>query len=170
MRWTCFFTRRVDPILTPVTIDPSHPFPHVINKALCVAFQLRRHSKPAHNLPRRGHGAAKDSAPGPGSEQTGQHRLHLPARPDRDSHPQSLQGLPRDLLGRISCHPQQQSLSARGRVPQSARPGGHPIAQPAQGRRGSTGDRGRCRAGNRRSAHPAIRAASRGRCSRHRDR
>src|ERR1700693_201703 len=41
-----FFTRQVDPILTPVTIDPSHPFPHVLNKALCVAFQLRRHSKP----------------------------------------------------------------------------------------------------------------------------
>jgi polyphosphate kinase len=42
-----FFTRRVDPILTPVTIDPSHPFPHVINKALCVAFQLLHHAKPA---------------------------------------------------------------------------------------------------------------------------
>ncbi len=41
-----FFTRQVDPILTPVTIDPSHPFPHVLNKALCVAFHLRRHSKP----------------------------------------------------------------------------------------------------------------------------
>jgi polyphosphate kinase len=40
-----FFTRKVDPILTPVTIDPSHPFPHVINKALCVAFHLRHHSK-----------------------------------------------------------------------------------------------------------------------------
>jgi polyphosphate kinase len=40
-----FFTRRVDPILTPVTIDPSHPFPHVLNKALCVAFHLRYHSK-----------------------------------------------------------------------------------------------------------------------------
>jgi polyphosphate kinase len=39
-----FFTRQVDPILTPVTIDPSHPFPHVINKALCVAFLLR-HSR-----------------------------------------------------------------------------------------------------------------------------
>lgn len=38
-----FFTRQVDPILTPVTIDPSHPFPHVINKALCVAFHLRHH-------------------------------------------------------------------------------------------------------------------------------
>ncbi|MBV8051880.1 MAG: polyphosphate kinase 1, partial [Acidobacteriaceae bacterium] len=40
-----FFTRQVDPILTPVTIDPSHPFPHVINKALCVAFQLRHHRR-----------------------------------------------------------------------------------------------------------------------------
>ena len=41
-----FFTRQVDPILTPVTIDPSHPFPHVINKALCVAFHLRQRSRP----------------------------------------------------------------------------------------------------------------------------
>ncbi len=41
-----FFVRQVDPILTPVTIDPSHPFPHVLNKALCVAFHLRRNSKP----------------------------------------------------------------------------------------------------------------------------
>jgi len=40
-----FFNRRVDPILTPVTIDPSHPFPHVLNKALCVAFHLRHHSR-----------------------------------------------------------------------------------------------------------------------------
>lgn len=40
-----FFTRQVDPILTPVTIDPSHPFPHVINKALCVAFHLRHHRR-----------------------------------------------------------------------------------------------------------------------------
>jgi polyphosphate kinase len=42
-----FFTRQVDPILTPVTIDPSHPFPHVINKALCVAFLLRPHRRRA---------------------------------------------------------------------------------------------------------------------------
>jgi polyphosphate kinase len=40
-----FYIRQVDPILTPVTIDPSHPFPHVINKALCVAFQLRHHRR-----------------------------------------------------------------------------------------------------------------------------
>jgi len=37
-----FFERRVTPMLTPVTVDPSHPFPHVLNKALCIAFLLRR--------------------------------------------------------------------------------------------------------------------------------
>jgi polyphosphate kinase len=37
-----FYERRVTPMLTPVTVDPSHPFPHVLNKALCIAFLLRR--------------------------------------------------------------------------------------------------------------------------------
>jgi polyphosphate kinase len=37
-----FYTRRVEPMLTPVTVDPSHPFPHVLNKALCISFLLRR--------------------------------------------------------------------------------------------------------------------------------
>jgi polyphosphate kinase len=37
-----FYTRTVDPLLTPVTIDPAHPFPHVLNKALSIAFLVRR--------------------------------------------------------------------------------------------------------------------------------
>ena len=37
-----FYNRRVAPMLTPVTVDPSHPFPHVLNKALCISFLLRR--------------------------------------------------------------------------------------------------------------------------------
>jgi polyphosphate kinase len=37
-----FYDRRVYPMLTPVTVDPTHPFPHVINKALCIAFLLRK--------------------------------------------------------------------------------------------------------------------------------
>jgi polyphosphate kinase len=37
-----FYDRRVVPMLTPVTVDPSHPFPRVMNKALCLAFILRR--------------------------------------------------------------------------------------------------------------------------------
>lgn len=36
-----FYEEEVDPLLTPVTIDPSHPFPRVLNKALCIALLLR---------------------------------------------------------------------------------------------------------------------------------
>jgi polyphosphate kinase len=41
-----FYDRRVYPMLTPITVDPSHPFPRVLNKALCIAFLLRRRRKP----------------------------------------------------------------------------------------------------------------------------
>ena len=34
--------KTVSPLLTPVTVDPAHPFPHVLNKALCLAFLLKR--------------------------------------------------------------------------------------------------------------------------------
>jgi polyphosphate kinase len=37
-----FYAKSVEPLLTPVTVDPAHPFPHVLNKALCVAFLLRK--------------------------------------------------------------------------------------------------------------------------------
>ena len=30
--------KELDPLLTPVTVDPAHPFPRVINKALCLGF------------------------------------------------------------------------------------------------------------------------------------
>jgi polyphosphate kinase len=41
-----FYQSEVDPLLTPITIDPSHPFPRVLNKALCLALLLRRKRKP----------------------------------------------------------------------------------------------------------------------------
>src|SRR5580692_9344046 len=37
-----FYEKTAEPLLTPVTVDPAHPFPHVINKAICLAFMLRR--------------------------------------------------------------------------------------------------------------------------------
>jgi polyphosphate kinase len=40
-----FYEREVDPLLTPVTVDPSHPFPRVLNKALCIALLLRSKRK-----------------------------------------------------------------------------------------------------------------------------
>ena len=42
-----FYQNEVDPLLTPITIDPSHPFPRVLNKALCLALLLRRKRKGA---------------------------------------------------------------------------------------------------------------------------
>jgi polyphosphate kinase len=40
-----FYENEVDPLLTPVTIDPSHPFPRVLNKALCIGLLLRHRRK-----------------------------------------------------------------------------------------------------------------------------
>src|ERR1700734_693075 len=37
-----YYIKSVEPLLTPVTVDPAHPFPLVLNKALCLAFLLKR--------------------------------------------------------------------------------------------------------------------------------
>jgi polyphosphate kinase len=37
-----FYVKTVEPLLTPVTVDPAHPFPHVLNKALCLAFFIKK--------------------------------------------------------------------------------------------------------------------------------
>lgn len=48
-----FYANEVDPLLTPVTIDPSHPFPRVLNKALCLGLLLRHKRRPTgtRNIP-----------------------------------------------------------------------------------------------------------------------
>jgi polyphosphate kinase len=50
---TKFFNEQADPLLTPVTLDPSHPFPRVLNKALCLALLLRhKRNAKAGNAPK----------------------------------------------------------------------------------------------------------------------
>src|SRR6185437_6690972 len=51
-----FYHDQVDPLLTPVTIDPSHPFPRVLNKALCLALLLKNK--------RRGNGGTRPAVLG----------------------------------------------------------------------------------------------------------
>jgi polyphosphate kinase len=36
-----YFRREVSPLLTPITVDPSHPFPWLQNKALCLGLFLK---------------------------------------------------------------------------------------------------------------------------------
>jgi polyphosphate kinase len=36
------FCREIFPVLTPLAIDPGHPFPHLLNKSLNLAVELRR--------------------------------------------------------------------------------------------------------------------------------
>jgi len=36
-----FFFREVMPVLTPIGLDPAHPFPRVLNKSLCFAVELQ---------------------------------------------------------------------------------------------------------------------------------
>jgi len=45
-----FYAKVVEPLLTPVTVDPAHPFPHVLNKALCLAFLLKKKRRSGHPL------------------------------------------------------------------------------------------------------------------------
>ena len=35
-----YFTSHVKPILTPVGLDPAHPFPKILNKSLNFAIEL----------------------------------------------------------------------------------------------------------------------------------
>ena len=35
-----YWAEELEPILTPIMIDPAHPFPHVLNKALCIGVLL----------------------------------------------------------------------------------------------------------------------------------
>jgi polyphosphate kinase len=39
---TSYFHREVFPVLTPLAIDPGHPFPHLLNKSLNLAVVLKR--------------------------------------------------------------------------------------------------------------------------------
>ena len=48
---TRFFIDQVDPLLTPVTLDPSHPFPRVLNKAIGLALLLRVKRKSSPRSP-----------------------------------------------------------------------------------------------------------------------
>jgi polyphosphate kinase len=40
-----WFHRNALPVVTPIAIDPGHPFPHLANRALCLALELQAHDE-----------------------------------------------------------------------------------------------------------------------------
>ncbi len=166
-----FYEKEVDPLLTPVTIDPSHPFPRVLNKALCLALLLR-HKRRAND----GHEqTAADAGRGDGSARAA--AADLPAakrRSDRDFillhdliESQVRADVPRVrgavALG-VSRDAQQQSVYAGGRVAVGAGERARGAAQPAQGRCGAAGDRELARAKRSWSGCARTSSWTRGRC------
>lgn len=45
-----YYVQSVEPLLTPATVDPAHLFPHVLNKALCLAFLMKRKRRNAQQF------------------------------------------------------------------------------------------------------------------------
>ncbi len=40
-----WFRTRALPVITPIAIDPHHPFPHIANRALCLVLELEPHEE-----------------------------------------------------------------------------------------------------------------------------
>ena len=55
------FHREIFPVLTPLAIDPGHPFPHLLNKSLNLAVLLQRPRRRREAV-RRGAGAGRAAA------------------------------------------------------------------------------------------------------------
>ena len=144
-----FFERRVSPMLTPVTVDPSHPFPHVLNKALCIAFLLRR-GRAGNGKPYFGVVTVPRALPRllrvPASDD-GIH--YVPLQEIVSAYAAKALSRVRDLrVCSLSNHAEQQSLSGRRRGAQLARRDGLAGLAAAQGRCSAPGNRRQRASGN----------------------
>jgi polyphosphate kinase len=76
-----FFFREVMPVITPIGLDPSHPFPRVLNKSLNFAVELEGRDAFGRSS-ERGHraGATRPATRHPAAARTRRKRilLHLP--------------------------------------------------------------------------------------------
>ena len=81
------FATQVFPALTPLAVDPGHPFPHLRNKSLNIAVALQPQSSAgsgggdaARQLARGGAGAERAGAPGAAADRAGPARLRRCSR------------------------------------------------------------------------------------------
>ena len=152
-----YFAREVWPVLTPLAVDPGHPFPMLRNRSLNLAvFMHREKEKVARRetmvavvqvpsvlprftevpLPRRGDGGNGAGHPHP-------LRVHAARGPDRDARGRAVPGLPRARLQPVPRHAQLRPLDRRGRGRRPAQDDPEGAAPARAGQRGAAGDRAR---------------------------
>ena len=141
-----FYDNEIDPLLTPVTIDPSHPFPRVLNKALCIALLLR-HKRRAPDGRKAPTVLGVVTVP-----RSLQRLITLPSAEGKtdfiflheliEAKVEKMYPRIRGAgQGGVSCDAQQQSLYAGRREPKRTGKRARGAAQPQEGRLRAAGDR-----------------------------
>ena len=119
-----YFTETVFPVLTPLAVDPAHPFPYISGLSLNLAVTVRDPRGP-HRAVRAGQGAQQRPAARPGGARGPGRRVdHLPADrgPDR-----------RAPVGAVHRHGGDGGPRVPGHAQRRPRGGGRPRRRPAAG-------------------------------------
>ena len=147
-----FYSEQVEPILTPVTVDPAHPFPARLEQGALRRISFEAPEKTIRGLSGRGDRAARASpalAPARGG---GRNRVRVPARHRARVCASPVSRLRNPVRRALSRDAQQQPLSARGGIAQHSGFGGHAAPSAPEGSGRAPGNR----AGRRPRNHRAI--------------
>ena len=99
-----YFDSQVYPVLTPLAIDPAHPFPHVHNKSLNLLLRIeanKPHARPLYAVLQVTAAVLSRLVPLP-NEADGQHRFVLLEDVIGPTARRSFRRLPYDRVGRLS--------------------------------------------------------------------
>ena len=105
-----YFDTQVYPVLTPLAIDPAHPFPHVHNKSLNLLLRIESNKPACAAALRRAPGPVGLQPSGPAPRRSGRPAaVRLAGRRDRPPARRPVRRLSHHRASRVSRHSQQRS-------------------------------------------------------------